>query len=69
MIKQCLPWNTSTKFILTANGKRFLSMIKQFQNYTKNQNSYQIEYCQVMEIDRITFEKAKSKIEDIPHGE
>jgi hypothetical protein len=64
MIKQCFPLNKSNKFYITANGKRFLSMIKQFQE----ENCLQIEYCYLMEIDKSTLEKSKSKLKNLPHG-
>lgn len=68
-MKQCLPWNTPTKFIITANGTRFLSMLEQFQRNIENEKSCKIEHCVVMEIDRSALEEAKSKIQRIPDGE
>lgn len=68
MMKQCLPWNTSTKFIITANGKQFLPMIKRFHQDIKKENLHDIEYCLVMQIHRTTFEKIKLNIQHIPNG-
>ncbi len=64
MIKQCFPLNKSNKFYITANGKRFLPMIKQFQE----ENCLEIEYAYLMEIDQSTLEKSKSKLKNLPHG-
>ena len=69
MMKQCLPWNTPTKFIITANGNRFLSMLEQLQRNRENEKRCKIEQCFVMEIDRSTLEETKSKIQRMPDGE
>ncbi len=64
MIKQCFPLNKSNNFYITANGKKFLSMIERF----RQEYSLQIEYCYLMEIDRLTLEEAKSKLKNLPEG-
>ncbi len=68
-MQQCLPWNTPTKFIITANGSRFLPMLEQFHRNIENENCCKIEHCSVMKIDRSTLEEAKSEIQRIPDGE
>jgi len=69
MMKECLSWNKSNKLIITANGNRFLSIMEKFHKNIKKENLNEIEHCYVMQIDRSTFEKAKSNIKDIPDGQ
>jgi uncharacterized protein YlbG (UPF0298 family) len=69
MMKQCLPWNTGTKFIITANGSRFLPLLERFNRTRKNEESCEIEHCLVMEIDRSVLEETKEKVQRIPDGE
>jgi hypothetical protein len=56
--------NKSNNFYITANGKKFLSMIERF----RQEYSLQIEYCYLMEIDRLKLEEAKSKLKNLPQG-